>query len=247
MKKTKDAAKLPVWVAVIVDESGSMSSCQQQTISGFNEFLQDRVKDSAEMEVRLWATKFNTSRSLYCSGEDPREVRPLSAKTYKPDGGTALYDAVAATVYSMESELSRHSFKEGQVPRLIVMIMTDGEENASKEITGETLKNIIKNREATDNWTFQYIGANVNAQLNSQKLGMTYGGLGTTNASIYSGMKAASNICASVAYAAPGCSTKKAREKIEVFVQNAGITLADELADVTIDSEGNVEAAKPSS
>lgn len=232
--KITETTKAPVWVAVIVDESGSMAGSRDKVISGFNEFLQDRKKDSEDLQVRLWLTKFNTTRTVVLSGEDVNNVREMERKDYNPAGGTALFDAVGATVYAMDSELAK---VEGQKPRIIVCIFTDGEENSSEEINGLTLKTIIKNRESTNNYVFKFVGASPEAMLNEQAMGMKTKARKSTGQTLNSGFKGTSNVVRAMSYA-PGATLGDADNFVEsnISIYND----MDTLANATVDKQGNI-------
>ena len=77
----------------------------------------------------------------------------MTSNSYKPGGGTALYDAIAEGVRIADKDKSEEE-------RVICVIMTDGEENSSRETTKEQVRNIISGYEAKGEWTFLYIGEN---------------------------------------------------------------------------------------
>lgn len=184
----------PVWCAVVMDESGSMESAKDGTISGFNEYLQDRQDDAKNVPVWIWLTKFNIDKTIMYNGVDAREVKPLTKETYTPRGGTALLDAVGSTIFSIEARLAEQKVQ----PKVIVMIMTDGEENASRFFASQNIKELIRVKTAEGNWTFTYMGANQDSWDVSAKLGISKGNVGnyqTRNA--MSAMKGMSKVARS--------------------------------------------------
>lgn len=237
-KQPLKQSKPPLWVAVVLDESGSMSDNTSQTIAGFNEFLQDRKKDAQENPVRLWLTKFNTTFTKMYTGEPVAAVQPLTSYTYKPDGMTALYDAIGATVRSMEKELAASD----ENPRLLVLIMTDGGENSSREITLQGVKSMIKTCEDSERWVFTYIGANVNAQYEAETLGTRRKGYSTTNATYGMAMAGASTMARSMSSGKLGQTANSMANTFQESVMSLNITTADALANVTIDGDGNIVA-----
>ena len=80
-------------------------------------------------------------------------MNPLTDPDYMPDGGTALYDAIAEGVRLADKDKTEEE-------RVVCVIMTDGEENSSKETTMQQVKDIISGHEAKGDWTFIYIGEN---------------------------------------------------------------------------------------
>lgn len=135
-------------IVAILDESGSMGPKVSDVIGGFNGFLetQKAVKDD---EGVLILTKFNTVVSVVHEGKPLAEVPGLTKETYTPGGMTALYDAIAESVRLADKQ----SFD-----RAVVLIITDGLENSSRETTREQVKAIVQERTARGNWTFTYLG-----------------------------------------------------------------------------------------
>lgn len=155
-------------VAIILDESSSMGNCKRETISGYNEYIERLNADGNEYLVTL--SKFDafepdpTCRVIY--KETPVDKVPrLDALTYTPRGSTPLYDAVGITVVAMG---------DGPEDKLVI-ILTDGEENASKEWKAQAVKDLIKDREKTGKWTFVFLGANQDAWATGAAMGMHSG------------------------------------------------------------------------
>lgn len=84
------------------------------------------------------------------------QVPEMNGQVYWPSGNTALYDAVSESIRFAEVTV-----QAGE--RVLVLIMTDGEENSSKKATATEIKNLIQSHEALGNWTFAYIGQNPEA------------------------------------------------------------------------------------
>ena len=140
----------PVLISVILDKSGSMETKQADVIGGFKRFLEDQRKVPGF--ARMIVTQFNTEVTPPTPAVPIHEMLPLSHDTYTPGGGTALFDAVAQTVSRADAEARPED-------RVLCLIITDGEENSSRETTIEQVRTIIREREARGNWTFAYLGA----------------------------------------------------------------------------------------
>lgn len=177
MKKTK-TTKLPVIVNFILDKSGSMSSVKDSTISGFNEYIKTLQKDKKNKYL-LTLTLFNETTLKNPVSLDIAKFRPLNDEKYSPDGMTALYDAVCRSIEGLQE-------KKGQ--KVINIIMTDGEENSSKEYTQTDMRRMIENREKRGNWTFVYLGANQDSYANAEKFGIKRGNVANFHATTQ-GMK----------------------------------------------------------
>ncbi len=167
MDKT-DHKPTKVLVSVVLDRSGSMGSTKAGTISGYNEYLQGLRADTAtNYEVTL--VQFDaplTSPELTISYQDKplADVPDLTAATYVPRGNTPLYDAIGECVRRTEAG------DRG----VIMVIITDGMENASLEFTRDSVKALIKAKEA-EGWTFAFLGANIDSYSVSGSIGMSAG------------------------------------------------------------------------
>lgn len=163
--KTKKPKKAPkagtngALISFILDESGSMTSCYDATVVGFNEYV--KGQKSTEGKCNMTLTKFEGGhvRKLY-ENIDINEVPELGRHNYQPAGGTNLLDAIGETIESIDEILA--NTKKKQRPSVLIVIMTDGEENQSRKFNNEMIKEMIKNREAAD-WGFVFLGANIDA------------------------------------------------------------------------------------
>lgn len=147
---------------LIVDKSGSMCDCIESTINGFNEQV-NKIKSNAhefqEEEITMGLTLFNDYADHHYFLANPSMVELLNANTYRPNGNTALMDAVGETVNSIENQL-----RESHIPAtVVVVILTDGYENASKSYNLVKIRNMISRLEETGKWTFSFIGATLDA------------------------------------------------------------------------------------
>lgn len=134
----------------ILDESGSMGPKRADVIGGFNTFLAEQKKLEAD-DLSMILAKFNTLVTVVHKAVPIGDVQSLTPETYTPGGNTALYDAIAQAVRLADAET---------FDRAVCLIMTDGQENSSRETTKTQVAEIIKAHEAKGNWTFAYIGEN---------------------------------------------------------------------------------------
>ncbi len=147
-----------IYNLIILDESGSMSSIQKATISGFNEVVQTIKgieKKFPDQQHFISLVSFNGLDIKTLLDKQPAaSLSPIDEKTYQPDSMTPLYDAIALSVLKLKIDVA--GIENANV---LVTILTDGEENASKEFSHAQLNNII-NELKNLGWTFTYIGAN---------------------------------------------------------------------------------------
>jgi hypothetical protein len=172
MHHTAEATPFTTAIAFVLDETGSMEVCRGAAIAGFNQWLAEQQRAEGEA-CTLTLVKFSERPGLpLCrlvhEGAPLAAVPPLNRETYRPNGGTPLLDALGCTIMWMDRQ---------QPPpgRTLVVILTDGEENASHEFTAPQIRDLIRSHEATGTWTFVYLGANQDAWAVSERLGIPDG------------------------------------------------------------------------
>lgn len=152
----------------ILDRSGSMCGLENDTIGGFNGMLEKQKKEEGKANVTtvLFDDEIETIHDRF-----PLEVvEPLTDKDYYVRGCTALLDAVGSTVKKVENIQNRLP-QELKADKVIFIITTDGQENASHEYSANMVKKMIeKNQEK--GWQFLFLGANIDAVEEASKLGI---------------------------------------------------------------------------
>ena len=149
---------------LIVDKSGSMSDCIPATINGYNEQMQAISSLQArfpEQEISAGLTIFNEEVQHQFFGVNPSQVNPLTKENYQPNGMTALLDAIGMTVSLIKEKNQSDLSNEDNT--VVVVIITDGYENASRLFTLRRIREMITTLEATSQWTFSYLGATLDA------------------------------------------------------------------------------------
>lgn len=169
--KFKKAGKNGVLITAILDESGSMNSCRDTTINGFNEYVKgQQTTDDTVGQGSLTLMKFDAPQIHTVFVNRPlNEVPTLNYSNYKPNGGTNLLDAIGEAITSVQNVLS--GLKKKDRPGIIITIMTDGEENASRKYNNEQIKAMVKAGEDAD-YTFTFLGANIDAFAVGSTFGM---------------------------------------------------------------------------
>jgi len=151
--------KVNVHYHIILDESASMHSCAKATIKAFNKQIKkirSLNRKNEKLRYRISLTTFNGSVTPVYRAKKPKEILNLDHDFYDPNGCTALYDAIGHTVAKMQYKLVKRV--PGERNKFVVVIITDGEENASATYTGTEVKSTIKELEATGDWIFSFIG-----------------------------------------------------------------------------------------
>jgi len=157
-------------IAFVLDRSGSMESCREATIGGFNSFLQEQQK--TEGLARLTLILFNDEYLVPIDALPVAEILPLSSDSYVPRGSTALLDAIGRTIDELGARLAALSEKDW--PRqVIVAILTDGLENSSQDYTWQQIADVIKQQSEQYRWTFLFLGANQDAIATAVQMNIT--------------------------------------------------------------------------
>ncbi len=159
-------------VFCILDKSGSMGFIEQATIDGYNEYIGGLKKTKGAI---FYLTLFDTVVDQRIKGVNIKDVAKLNKDGYRPDGMTALYDAVCKT-------LTEAKDKVGEKDKALVVIITDGQENSSREYTEKNMAKLVEELQGKGNWTFTYLGANQDAWATASQWGFKSGNVATFNA-----------------------------------------------------------------
>lgn len=153
-------------LVMILDKSGSMHGLEADTIGGFNAMIEKEKK--LGIDVRVTTVLFNDKMDRLYEHREIRNVRPLTERTYETGGTTALLDAVGDTILRMEQS----GAADRQGTKVIVVIITDGMENASTEFTKAKVKELISEKQEKAGWDFIYLGANIDAAEEADAIGV---------------------------------------------------------------------------
>ncbi len=150
--------KHKVFNLIILDESGSMQSLKEATISGFNEVVQTIKgveQQFPEQEHFITLVTFNgLGIKTLLFNEPVKKLESIDGEKYQPDSMTPLFDAMGSSMLRLRKVTDSLT-----AYNVLVTILTDGQENASREFSGESIKKMIDEL-SMKNWTFTYIGAN---------------------------------------------------------------------------------------
>ena len=144
----------------ILDKSGSMSGLEKDTIGGYNAML-NKQKD-VEGSCILTTVLFDHRYELLHDRMDIRAVRPMTEREYEVGGSTALLDAIGRTIHKIAS-VQEHTAEEYRAEKVMVVIITDGEENASRLYSSKEVKRMIRRQKERFGWEFIFLGANIDA------------------------------------------------------------------------------------
>lgn len=152
-------------IICILDRSGSMGSMLNETIEGFNSFIDEQKAVKGKAKVTL--VQFDNKYEVIYSGVKLKNVPVLDTNTFKPRGMTALLDAIGKTLTEQKERITNEKWAD----KVIVVILTDGHENASQEFKTDTVKKLTKDAQ-DEGWSFVYLGANQDAIVAAQQFGI---------------------------------------------------------------------------
>jgi len=142
----------------LLDRSGSMDAIRDDTIGGFNSFLNDQRAQNPDALMTLW--QFDHQVLVSYENKPLREVPPLDRATFQPRGSTHLLD-------TMGDALQVNPIADPP----IFVIFTDGEENGSSKYTKSAVKELVEKRTG-EGWTFLYLGANQDSFAEAGSMGI---------------------------------------------------------------------------
>jgi hypothetical protein len=156
--------QLPALCGAVIDQSGSMDLLRQETITGFNQFLEGQRAHPGTLLVHL--TLFDTTVNAR-PAQLVADVADLDQQTYRPRGFTALYDAIGTTVANLEQ-----AQKDTGATVVMLCIVTDGKNNASKEYSLHQVQQMIKDKQDAG-WEVLWLGAGPDAMTEAGNLGVS--------------------------------------------------------------------------
>ncbi len=144
----------------ILDRSGSMSGLESDTIGGYNGLLDKQCNEVGEAVITT--VLFDDKYELLHDRINVKGVAPITNKDYFIRGMTALLDAVGKTIVKIESAQALTTEDE-RPEKTLVVITTDGMENASREFTKDTVKEMVERMQKNHGWEFIFLGANIDS------------------------------------------------------------------------------------
>lgn len=148
----------------ILDASGSMLNCKHETLQNLNlhlKSIQHLQNEFPQQIFKASLTLFNTRLHQKWAYKSPLDLKPLPPSGYLPEGSTALLDAIGTQIHEIQ-----HKFGEqlaSDEATVVMVILTDGEENSSRFYDFPFISRTIKQLEATGKWTFSFLGTDIDA------------------------------------------------------------------------------------
>ena len=147
-------------IVILLDESGSMSNLKSKMILSINQLINDQKKIEGT-PVSFSFIKFSDNVKRVVTNKKLEEVSELTSCDYNPSGSTALYDAIGSTISYFRNEKN-----------VMLVIVTDGEENSSKKYNDFSVKNMLEQKKIDNDWTYVYLGNNLHVKKQGEHIGL---------------------------------------------------------------------------
>lgn len=160
--------KTRIFNLIIIDESGSMQSIKRAAIDSVNETIQtirSAEEKHPEQEHYVSLVSFNDDVKTIYDCVEVGQVKEINDETYQPGCCTALYDAMGISLTTLRKRVAESD-------KVLVTVVTDGYENASKEYSGTAIKALVDELKAKE-WVFAYIGANQDVEAVAATISIT--------------------------------------------------------------------------
>ena len=140
----------------VIDKSGSMWGSEEDTMGGFNSFIEKERNKG--FNTKVTTVLFDDRYDLLYERKPIEDVSPLTSKEYCVGGTTALLDAIGKTITSLNHKIDNN---------VLFVVMTDGKENSSIEYSKSQIKSMIGNH----NWEFIFLGADIDSYSEAGAIG----------------------------------------------------------------------------
>ena len=154
----------------ILDKSGSMGGLETDTIGGYNTML--KKQQTVDGECHITTVLFDNNCELLHDRIDIKAVSLITEKEYQVGGSTALLDAIGITIHKI-GNAQKHTADDYRAEKVMFVIITDGEENSSREYSAERIKQMIERQKTRYGWEFIFLGANIDAVETAERFGIS--------------------------------------------------------------------------
>jgi uncharacterized protein YegL len=155
----------------ILDRSGSMAGLESDTIGGYNALLEKQKQQPGEAIITT--VLFDDHYELLHDRITLRGIAPITENEYFVRGSTALLDAVGKTIHKI-SNAQKHTAEEERAGQVMIVITTDGLENASREFSYDKVRKLIEHQKSKHGWEFIFLGANMDAVATAAQFGIAH-------------------------------------------------------------------------
>ena len=147
-------------ISVILDRTGSMETIRDDTIGGFNTFLEEQQKQEGKATLTLVQFDTQDPYEVIHQFTPIKKVPKLTHQTYVPRAMTPLLDAIGRGINDLDQQLN--DLKKSKRPsKIVFVVITDGQENSSREFRKDQIEKMIKEQDSKNNWQFVFLSADL--------------------------------------------------------------------------------------
>lgn len=157
-------------LVMILDRSGSMGGLESDTIGGYNSMLERQKKTPGEVLVST--VLFDDASEVLYDRVPLQQMPQMTNKDYTVRGCTALLDAIGGAIHHI-GNIHKYAREEDRPEKTILVITTDGLENASREYSYKRIKQMVEHQKERYGWEFLFLGANIDAIETAGRFGIT--------------------------------------------------------------------------
>lgn len=154
---------------LIIDQSGSMSAIQKESQQALDGLVKAQKEAPGELMIKVVAFNHEVEIGELVKSEDFEGI------TLQPQGMTALHDAMGLGIKALSADITELAKERNYPGKVIVVTLTDGAENSSKEYKAEAVKRLVEAFGESEKWEFLYLGANQDAVVTAQQFGIARG------------------------------------------------------------------------
>jgi hypothetical protein len=158
-------------ITIILDRTGSMESIRDDTIGGFNAFLKKQKAEPGIATLTLVQFDSQDPYEVIHRFKPIADVPDLNAETFVPRASTPLYDALGRAINDLDHSIAER-IEEGRPSRVMLVVVTDGQENASHEFTRAQVGKMIKEKTEKNDWQFVFLSADLGALKDAESVGI---------------------------------------------------------------------------
>ena len=167
--KAAEALNKDTELVFLIDESGSMSGFEDDTVGGFNAMIEKQR--AGEGRVYVSTVLFNGNRRVVHDRVDIENIEKMTRKDYCPGGSTALLDAIGASIRHI-SNIHKYARREDVPANTVFVITTDGMENSSYRYDADEVRDMIRKKTDDSGWEFIFVAANIDAIRTAGSIGI---------------------------------------------------------------------------
>ncbi len=156
-------------ITVILDRSGSMDEIRDDTVGGINAFLAGQKGEPGEATLTLVQFDTQDPYAVVWHFRPIEKVPAMTRESYVPRGGTPLLDALGRGINDIEASVARLDAAE-RPEKVVVAVITDGQENASREFRKQQIEEMILKKQASG-WEFVFLSADLAAIGDAHRMG----------------------------------------------------------------------------